>query len=109
MLAVGGAAAFSDSTPVGPLPAGPVANLSVQQGELVAFALPQRTGGRVWRIARQFDANVLSQVSEANVGSTVVVVFRARRAGHATVSIALTKSDTSRKALESRRFQVVVH
>src|SRR6478752_1751769 len=103
-LTGGAAVAFADSTPVGPLPAGPTANIEVRHGELVAFALPQRSAGRIWRVARPFDANVLRQVSEANVGSTVVLVFRARSAGRTTVSFALTKADTSAKALESRRF-----
>jgi hypothetical protein len=48
-------------------------------------------------------------VSEANVGSSVVLVFRARRAGATTLSLALTKGDTSSVALESRRFHVRVH
>ena len=110
LLALGGSAAvaLADSTPVGPLPAGPTASLEVQHGELVALALPHRSGGRVWRIARSFDAKVLRQVSEADVGSSVVLVFRAGHAGSTTVSLALTKSDASGKALESRRFKVRV-
>ena len=108
-LSGGAATALGDSTPVGPLPAGPTANIEVQHGELVALALPQRSAGRVWRVARPFDGKVLNQVSEANVGPTVVLVFQAKGAGRTTVSIALTKDDTSAKALESRRFQVLVH
>ena len=105
---IGAAVALGDSTLVGPLPAGPTANIEVQHGELVALALPQRGAGRVWRIARPFDANVVRQVSEANVGSSVVLVFRAGGAGRTTVSIALTKGDVSAKALASRRFRVHV-
>jgi hypothetical protein len=75
----------------------------------VALAVPQRSEGRVWRVARAFDASVLHQVSEANVGASIVLVFRAGRAGHATVSLALTRSDASGTALESRRFLVRVH
>jgi hypothetical protein len=41
------AVALADSTPIGPLPAGPVATIDVQHGELVALALPQRNAGRV--------------------------------------------------------------
>jgi hypothetical protein len=98
-LCGGAAVAFADSTPVGPLPAGPAASIDVQHGELVALALPQRSAGRVWRVARPFDATVLRQVSEASVGASVVLVFRARSAGRTTVSIALTNGDTSAKAL----------
>ncbi len=107
-LGGGAAVAFADSTPIGPLPAGPGATIDVQHGELVALALPQRSAGRVWRVARPFDAKVLRQVSEANVGASTVLVFRARNAGRTTVSIALTKGDASAKALESRRFVVRV-
>jgi hypothetical protein len=107
-LGGGAAAALADSTPVGPLPVGPVTTTQVQRGELVAIALPQHSGGRVWRVARPFDTNVLRQVSEANVGSSVVLVFRARSIGRTTVSLALTKGDASTKALESRRFGVHV-
>ena len=107
-LGSGGVAALADSTPVGPLPAGPRATIDVQHGELVALALPQRSAGRVWRVARPFDSNVLRQVSEADVGSSIVLVFRARNAGRTTIAMALTKGDASAKALESRRFLVRV-
>jgi hypothetical protein len=108
VVAGSAAVALADSTPVGPLPAGPTATIEVRHGELLALALPSRNAGRVWRIARPFDTSVLRQISEANVGSSVVLVFRTRRAGHTTVSLALTKGDTSPTALESRRFQVRV-
>jgi hypothetical protein len=109
-LALGGGAAvaLADSVPIGPLPAGPVATIEVQHGELVALALPRHNAGRVWRVARPVNANVLREVSEANVGSSVVLVFRARGTGRATVALALTRGDTSTKALESRRFRVHV-
>jgi hypothetical protein len=108
ILSVVAAAALAGSTPVGPLPAGPAATIEVLHGELVALALPHRDAGRVWRVARAFDPKVLRQVSEADVGASVVLVFRARRAGHTTVSLALTKGDASSKALESRRFRIHV-
>jgi hypothetical protein len=107
-LTGGAAVALADSTPVGPLPAGPVATIQAQRGELVALALPERGSGRVWRVARPVDATILRQVSEADVGRSVVLVFRTRRAGRTTISLALTKGDASAKALESRRFHVLV-
>jgi hypothetical protein len=109
-IALGGAvsAALADSSPIGVLPNGPVTSIEVPHGELVAIALPQRSAGRVWRIARAFDGEVLREVSEANVGQSVVLVFRAGKAGSTTVSFALTKGDTSAKALESRRFLIDV-
>jgi hypothetical protein len=51
--------------PVGPLPTGPTSTIQTQVGQLVAFALPHRPSGRVWRIARAFDSKVLTQVGEA--------------------------------------------
>src|SRR5262245_29427249 len=94
--AAGGAVlAHADSTPIGRLPAGPLSSIEAQRGELVAVAVPQRGGGRVWRVARPFDPGVLRQVSEANVGSSVVLVFRASGIGSTTVALALTKSDVS--------------
>jgi hypothetical protein len=101
------APARASAPPVGPLPAGPLATIATTKGELVAFALPHRSGGRVWRVARAIDPPVLSQVSEADVGPSVVLVFRARRTGTVTVAFGLTKGETS-KALESRRFRVQI-
>ena len=51
---------------------------------------------------------MLSQVSEANVGSSVVVVFRATGAGTAKVAFALTKGDTSSKAVKAAIWAVTV-
>jgi hypothetical protein len=92
--------------PVGPLPAGPSSTVVTRVGQLVAVALPHRTGGRSWRIARPFDATVLRQVGEADVGANVVLVFAARRAGATTLRFALTRGEAA-KAFESRTF--VVH
>jgi hypothetical protein len=103
-LATAGTAA---APPVGPLPAGPVSNIETKQGQLVAVALPHRANGRVWRIARTFDGRVLRQVSEADVGSQVVLVFRAAGAGKTTVAFGLTRGERT-KAYESRRFVVTV-
>jgi hypothetical protein len=91
--------------PVGPLPTGPVSTIQTQVGQLVAFALPHRPSGRVWRIARAIDSKVLVQVSEADVGSNVVLVFRAKGKGSATVSFGLTRGERA-TAYESRRFIV---
>jgi len=110
-LALGGgagAAALAGSIPIGPLPAGPTSTIEVQHGELVALALPHRDSGRVWRVARRYDAKVVHQVSEADVASSVVLVFRTGSPGLTTVSLALTKGDASAKALEARRFQIRV-
>jgi hypothetical protein len=101
------AVASADSTPIGPLPAGPTSTIATRKGELVSIALPVRSGGRVWRIARTVSPRVLRQVGEADVGDAVVLVFKAVGRGHATVVLGLTKGETA-KALESRRFVVRV-
>jgi hypothetical protein len=105
---VGSAGATRHSAPpVGALPAGPTSTIQTQKGELVAVALPNRGGGKVWRIARAFDAKVLQQVGEANVGGSVVLVFKAKGSGTTAVVFGLTKGETA-KAYESRKFVVSV-
>jgi hypothetical protein len=100
-------AASASAPPVGALPAGPVSVIQTQKGELVAVSLPGRANGRVWRIARAFNGNVLTQVGEADVGKTVVLVFKAKAPGTTTVAFGLTKGETA-KAFESRRFEIRV-
>jgi hypothetical protein len=110
LAAVASAAAATvgaTAPPVGPLPAGPTTTVATQAGELVAVALPSRSRGRVWRIARAFDSTVLHEVSEADVGSNVVLVFKTARAGSVTVRFALTRGETS-KALETRTYRLHV-
>jgi hypothetical protein len=107
-----GAAALAGSSravapPVGPLPSGPTTAIQTDTGELVAFALPHRTNGRVWRIARSVNPRVLRQVSEADVGSQVVLVFKAAGPGTAIVAFGLTRGERP-QAFESRRFTVTV-
>lgn len=99
--------ALADSTPVGPLPSGPTSTISTQKGQLVAVALPHRSGGRVWRVARAFDGKVLKQVTEGDLGAQVVLVFKAAGTGTTTLVFALTRGETA-KAFEARRFRVHV-
>jgi hypothetical protein len=101
LAAVGPARA--DSTPVGPLPPGPVSKTTTQPGLLVAVALPHaaRSSGLAWRIARRYDTAVLRQVSEADVGRSVVLVFRVLGRGDTTLVFALTRGDASSKAVRS--------
>ena len=98
---------LADSTPVGPLPKGPTSAIQTQKGQLVAVALPHRANGRVWRVARQYNARVVQQVSEADIGKNVVLVFRAAGTGTTTIAFGLTRGETA-KAYESRRFTVRV-
>jgi hypothetical protein len=100
-------ATLKDSPPVGPLPSGPTSTIDTQRGQLVAFALPHRSAGRVWRVARKFNAKVVQQVTEGDVGPSVVLVFKATGKGTTTVAFGLTRGETA-KAFESRRFVVRV-
>ena len=106
-LVAGAGARTATAPPVGALPNGPVSTITTTKGQLVAVALPDRSGGRVWRIARAFDAKILEQVSEADVGAGVVLVFRAKSAGSTVISFGLTRGERP-KAYESRRFTVRV-
>jgi len=106
-VAASATAACASAPPVGPLPAGPTSTIATTAGELVAVALPHRSGGRSWRIARAFNSSVVREVSEADVGANVVIVFKATGAGTATLRFALTRGETA-KALESRTFVVRV-
>jgi len=113
LLAVGAAAlvlvlpAAASAPPVGPLPKGPTTTIRTQTGSLVAVALPHRSGGLVWRLARPVSPKVLVEVSEADVGRDVVVVYRATRPGSARIVYGLTRGETPR-AHESITFAVTV-
>ena len=106
-LATMAGAGTASSPPLGPLPSGPTSTIQTQVGQLVAFALPHRPNGRVWRIARTIDSKVLVEVSEADVGANVVLVFKATGKGTAKVSFGLTRGERA-KAYEARRFTVSV-
>jgi hypothetical protein len=101
-------AGFAGATapPVKYIPVGPVSTITTQRGQLVSVALPHAVG-KSWRIARTVNADVLREVGEADVGSNVVVVFKAVGKGHATVVFARTRGETAR-ADASRSFNVSV-
>lgn len=103
------APAGADSAPVGPLPKGPVSTLTTTRGSLIAIALPAQkpSTGLVWRAARHVDPKVARQVWEADVGESVVVVFRAIARGTVRIVFAATKSDASPKAVKAQT--TVVH
>ena len=95
--------AFADSTPIRPLPKGPVSTVSTHRGLLVTVALPRQAAskGLVWRLARPVDSRVLRQVGEADVGANVVILFSARGRGRVSVVFALTRGDSSPKAVRA--------
>jgi hypothetical protein len=100
----------ADVPPIQKLPKGPVTTVVTHAGALVAVALPRpaRSTGLVWRLARPLDPSVMRQVSEADVGPSVVVVFRAGRTGRATIVFAQTRGETSPVALRAVRYAVRV-
>ena len=104
------ASAPSSSTPVGPLPDGPVTTVVTKRGQYVSVSLARQSPrtGLVWRLARRVDARVLRQVSEADVGPTVVVVFRAVGKGKATIAFAATKGESSGTAVKAATTRVSV-
>jgi hypothetical protein len=103
------AAARADSTPVGALPRGPVATISTGPNQLVAVALPHasKSSGLVWRLARPFDSHVVRQVSESDLGANVVLVFKVVGRGKTSLIFALTRGDSSAKAVKAATHKVV--
>ena len=96
--------------PVGPLPTPAVTKVTTAKGSLVAVSLPARPAGTglVWRVARPLDARVVRQVGEADVGPSVVLVFRVVGRGRASLHFALTRGDASPKAVRAVRYDVRV-
>jgi hypothetical protein len=101
------AAAGATAPPVGPLPVGPTAKIVTQKGQLVAVALPHRSGGRSWRIVGALNAKVVQETTEGDVGANVVIVFKATGAGTAAVTFALTRGEAAH-VYEARRFVISV-
>jgi hypothetical protein len=103
------AAARGDSTPIGPVPPGPLSTITTSPNQLVAIALPRasKTSGLVWRLARRYNPAVARQLSEADVGANVVVVFKVVGRGRTSLVFALTRGDTSSKALKSATHKII--
>ena len=76
------------------------------EGTLVSVALLSRAG-KSWRLARAVSPTILVEVSEANVGSSVVIVYRAVGRGNVSVRYGLTRGET-RKAYASATINVHV-
>jgi hypothetical protein len=104
-LALTGAAEAS-APPVGPLPTPVVTTVKAKKGSLVSVALPTRAGYG-WRVARAIDARVVREISEGDVGPTVVVVFRAVGKGRASIVFAETRGETA-KVYRAVRYDVTV-
>jgi len=105
---LGSSSALADSTPVGPLPPGPITTTTTKPGLLVAVALPHASSesGLAWRIARRYNSSVVTQVSEADVGANVVLVFKVVGRGQTSIVFAQTRGDTSAKAVKSTTYKI---
>jgi hypothetical protein len=102
------AAARGDSTPIGPLPPGPVSTITTSPNQLIAIALPRasKTSGLAWRLARRYDSRVVREISEADVDANIVVVFKVLSRGETSLVFALTRGDTSLKAVKSTTHRI---
>jgi hypothetical protein len=101
-------ASLADSTPVGPLPPGQVTTTTTKPGQFVAVALPHASAssGLSWRIARRYDSTIVREVSEGDVGSNVVLVFKVVGKGNTSIVFALTRGDASAKAVKSATHKI---
>ena len=108
VVAVAAPAASADSTPVGKLPKADVTTLTTTKGALFSIAVPTQLQptGLVWRVARPMKATVVRQVGEGDVSGATVLVFRAVGRGKASIVLALTKGDTSPKAVAAVRYTI---
>jgi CO/xanthine dehydrogenase FAD-binding subunit len=108
VIASPAAAGVAASTPVGALPKGPVSTTSTQPGLLVAVALPRTrfAQGYVWRIARRFNSSIVREVSEADVGKNVVLIFRIVGRGSTALVFGMTRGDTSPTAVQSFTYRI---
>ncbi|MFL5914844.1 MAG: hypothetical protein ACJ752_04305 [Gaiellaceae bacterium] len=97
------ARARADSRPVGALPPGPVSTSITAPKQLVAIAMPRAStrSGLVWRLARHYDSHIVRQISEANVGPNVIVVFSVVGRGDTSLVFALTRGDKSANAIKA--------
>jgi hypothetical protein len=101
--------ARADTTPVGPLPPGPVSTITTAPNQLVAVALPRasKRSGLTWRLARRYNSSVVRQVSEAGVDANVVLVFKIVGRGTTSLVFALTRGDTSPRAVKATTHTVL--
>jgi hypothetical protein len=96
----------ASAPPVGRLPKGPVTTVRTPAGTLVSVALPHLKG-LSWRLARPFDSRVVSQVGEGDIGTAVVITYRAKAAGRTKVIYAATRGEST-VARAARTYDVTV-
>jgi hypothetical protein len=96
----------ASAPPVGKLPTGPVSTVRTPKGTFVSIALPHLKG-LSWRVARQFDSRVVAETTEGDIGTTVVIVYRARAVGHTKVVYAATRGEST-VAKAARTYDITV-
>jgi predicted secreted protein len=102
------APAAATAPPVGPLPPGPTIPLPVKAGRTFRITVAKpRVAGRVWRIARPYNARVVRQLREGETKTTIWWSFRAVRPGTTTIVLAQTLGER-RHAYAARRIRVTV-
>src|SRR6476660_4557316 len=102
------AVAVASSTPVGPLPQGPTTPVATTIGRAFTVSLPKaKVDGRVWRIARPFDSQVVRELREGETSKAVTVTFRAMSGGTTKVVFARTRGETAH-AFAARTYKVHV-
>ena len=101
------ATALASAPLVGQLPKGPTTTVSAPAQSYVAVALNRGESGLVWRLARAYNANVVVERLERNVGSLTVWVFQTVRPGSTTVRFALTNGERP-KAYQAASYRIVV-
>ena len=87
---------LASAGPVGAIPKGPVTTVTVTKGQIFAVALPHggATAALSWRLARAVSPKVVTEVTEGDVGTNVIVVFKAAGVGKASIVYALTKGES---------------
>jgi hypothetical protein len=84
----------ASAPPVGRLPKGPVTSVRTPKGTFVSVTLPHLKG-LSWRLARRFDSRVVAQVGEGDIGTTVVITYRAKAVGHTKMIYAATRGEST--------------
>jgi hypothetical protein len=85
-----------------------VSKTTTKPGQLIAVALPRakQGSGLVWRVARAYNSRIVRQVSEGDLGANVVLVYRVVGRGDTSLVFALTRGDSSSKAVKAATYRV---
>jgi len=101
-------AARADSTPVGPLPRGPITTYDDRSQSTRRCRAPARGAAFGTRLEtpRRYDPRVAREISGVDVGANVVFVFKVIGRGNTSLVFALTRGDTSSKAVKAATHKI---